>query len=167
MGRFLKLNHDVQQLSFKMLEDSDIRKLIFYNDTEIIDKPDINIDKIFNKRLFLFTSKLPFVAEKGTYVMIRPFKFRPVKGGYFIISLLCFDIYVHQNIRNVVFQNSNNDIISGDRILMIMDKIDKFMSSYQNQICVNQDNLDGSAEISTRNAEFAGFTLAYKDISFR
>lgn len=167
MGRFAKLNNDIQQLGLKMLENQDICKLIYYKDAKIIDKPDVDSSKILNKRLFLFTSKLPMTPTEKTYVMLRPLKFRPSKGGYFVVSLLCFDIYVHQNVRRVVFKNKNGEIESGDRALMLMDKIDEFMNSNKNGVCVSKDNLDGASEIDTRNAEFAGFTLAYRDISFR
>ena len=50
---------------------------------------------------------------------------------------------------------------------MIMDKIDEFMNGNGIGISINKDNLDGSSEVESRNAEFAGFTLAYRDISFR
>lgn len=167
MGRFAKLNNDIQQLGLKMLENQDICKLIYYPDSQIIDKPDVDADEILHKRLFLFTSKLPLAAEQGTYVMIRPYRFRPSGGGHFIISLLCFDIYTHQDARRIVFKDSKGELLSGDRILMIMDKIDEFMNSNGIGISINKDNLDGSSEVESRNAEFAGFTLAYRDISFR
>ena len=167
MGRFAKLNNDIQQLGLKMLENQDICKLIYYSDSQIIDKPDVDADEILHKRLFLFTSKLPLAAEQGTYVMIRPYRFRPSGGGHFIISLLCFDIYTHQDARRIVFKDSKGELLSGDRILMIMDKIDEFMNGNGIGISINKDNLDGSSEVESRNAEFAGFTLAYRDISFR
>lgn len=167
MGRFAKLNNDIQQLGLKMLENQDICKLIYYPDSQIIDKPDVDADEILHKRLLLFTSKLPLAAEQGTYVMIRPYMFRPSSGGHFIISLLCFDIYTHQDARRIVFKDSKGEFLSGDRILMIMDKIDEFMNSNGIGISINKDNLDGSSEVESRNAEFAGFTLAYRDISFR
>ncbi|HOA80761.1 MAG TPA: hypothetical protein PKK61_06835 [Defluviitaleaceae bacterium] len=167
MGRFAKLNNDIQQLGLKMLENQDICKLIYYPDSQIIDKPDVDADEILHKRLFLFTSKLPLAAEQGTYVMIRPYRFRPSGGGHFIISLLCFDIYTHQDARRIVFKDSKGELLSGDRILMIMDKIDEFMNGNGIGISINKDNLDGSSEVESRNAEFAGFTLAYRDISFR
>lgn len=167
MGRFAKLNNDIQQLGLKMLENQDICKLIYYPDSQIIDKPDVDADEILHKRLFLFTSKLPLAAEQGTYVMIRPYRFRPSGGGHFIISLLCFDIYTHQDARRIVFKDSKGEFLSGDRILMIMDKIDEFMNGNGIGISINKDNLDGSSEVESRNAEFAGFTLAYRDISFR
>lgn len=167
MGRFAKLNNDIQQLGLKMLENQDICKLIYYPDSQIIDKPDVDADEILHKRLFLFTSKLPLAAEQGTYVMIRPYRFRPSGGGHFIISLLCFDIYVHQNARRIVYKDSHGEFLSGDRALMIMDKIDEFMNGNGIGISINKDNLDGSSEVESRNAEFAGFTLAYRDISFR
>ena len=167
MGRFAKLNNDIQQLGLKMLENQDICKLIYYPDSQIIDKPDVDADEILHKRLLLFTSKLPLAAEQGTYVMIRPYRFRPSGGGHFIISLLCFDIYTHQDARRIVFKDSKGELLSGDRILMIMDKIDEFMNGNGIGISINKDNLDGSSEVESRNAEFAGFTLAYRDISFR
>ena len=167
MGRFAKLNNDIQQLGLKMLENQDICKLIYYPDSQIIDKPDVDADEMLHKRLFLFTSKLPLAAEQGTYVMIRPYRFRPSGGGHFIISLLCFDIYTHQDARRIVFKDSKGELLSGDRILMIMDKIDEFMNGNGIGISINKDNLDGSSEVESRNAEFAGFTLAYRDISFR
>jgi hypothetical protein len=167
VGRFAKLNNDIQQLGLKMLENQDICKLIYYPDSQIIDKPDVDADEILHKRLFLFTSKLPLAAEQGTYVMIRPYRFRPSGGGHFIISLLCFDIYTHQDARRIVFKDSKGELLSGDRILMIMDKIDEFMNGNGIGISINKDNLDGSSEVESRNAEFAGFTLAYRDISFR
>ena len=167
MGRFAKLNNDIQQLGLKMLENQDICKLIYYPDSQIIDKPDVDADEILHKRLFLFTSKLPLAAEQGTYVMIRPYRSRPSGGGHFIISLLCFDIYTHQDARRIVFKDSKGELLSGDRILMIMDKIDEFMNGNGIGISINKDNLDGSSEVESRNAEFAGFTLAYRDISFR
>lgn len=167
MGRFAKLNNDIQQLGLKMLENQDICKLIYYPDSQIIDKPDVSADEILHKRLLLFTSKLPLAPEVGTYVMIRPYRFRPSSGGHFIVSLLCFDIYVHQkSARRVVFKDGNGDILSGDRVLLLMDKIDEFMNKGVN-FNVGKENLDGGAEIDTRNAEFAGFTLAYKDVDFR
>jgi len=167
VGRFAKLNNDIQQLGLKMLENQDICKLIYYPDSQIIDKPDVDADEILHRRLFLFTSKLPLAAEQGTYVMIRPYRFRPSGGGHFIISLLCFDIYTHQDARRIVFKDSKGELLSGDRILMIMDKIDEFMNGNGIGISINKDNLDGSSEVESRNAEFAGFTLAYRDISFR
>jgi len=166
VGRFAKLNNDIQQLGLKMLENQDICKLIYYPDSQIIDKPDVSADEILHKRLLLFTSKLPLAAEQGTYVMIRPYRFRPSGGGYFIISLLCFDIYTHQDARRIVFKDSNGEFLSGDRVLLLMDKIDEFMNKGVN-FNVGKENLDGSAEIDTRNADFAGFTLAYKDVDFR
>lgn len=167
MGRFLKLNNNIQILGMKMLQDQDLCKLIYYSDTEIINKPNVDPDDILHKRLLLFTSKLPLADQTGTYVNIRPYRFNPNNSGHFIISLLCFDIYVHQDIRRVIFKDDNNKFISGDRALVIMDKIDSFMNSNKNNVCVSKANLDGGAEIDTRNAVFAGFTLGYKDISFR
>lgn len=167
MGRFAKLNNDIQQLGLKMLENQDICKLIYYPDSQIIDKPDVDADEILHKRLLLFTSKLPLAPEVGTYVMVRPYRFAPSSGGYFIVSLLCFDIYVHQkSARRIVFKDSKGEFLSGDRVLLLMDKIDEFMNNGVN-FNVGKENLDGSTEIDTRNAEFAGFTLAYKDVDFR
>ena len=65
MGRFAKLNNDIQQLGLKMLENQDICKLIYYPDSQIIDKPDVDADEILHKRLFLFTSKLPLAATRN------------------------------------------------------------------------------------------------------
>ncbi len=166
MGRFAKLNNDIQQLGWKMLENQDICKLIYYNNSQIIDKPDVNIDEILHKRLFLFTSKLPIAVKEGTYVMIRPYRFKLSKGGYFVVSLLCFDIYVHQDARRVVFQDKNGELLTGDRVLMLMDKIDEFIYGGSG-LGIGEDNFDGAEEINTRNNEFAGFTLAYKNIDFK
>lgn len=166
MNRFIRLNQDIQNLGVRLLEDGDIRKLIYYPDTQLINKPDVDIDDILHKRLLLFTSKLPLAVEKGTYVMIRPFRFGPSDSGQFIITLLCFDIYVHQSIRRVVFEDNNGEILSGDRVLLLMGMIDSFMSKGVN-FNVGRENLDGSTEIDSRNAEYAGYTLAYRDVDFR
>lgn len=166
MNRFIKLNQDIQNLAVKLLEDVDVRKLIYYPDTQLVDKPDVEIDDILHKRLLLFTSKLPLAVEKCTYVMIRPFRFRPSDGGQFVITYLCFDIYVHQDIRRVVFEDNNGEILSGDRVLLLMGMIDSFMSKGVN-FNVGRENLDGSTEIDSRNAEYAGYTLAYRDVDFR
>lgn len=166
MNRFIKLNQDIQNLAVKLLEDVDVRKLIYYPDAQLVDKPDVEIDDILHKRLLLFTSKLPLAVEKCTYVMIRPFRFRPSDGGQFVITYLCFDIYVHQDIRRVVFEDNNGEILSGDRVLLLMGMIDSFMSKGVN-FNVGRENLDGSTEIDSRNAEYAGYTLAYRDVDFR
>ncbi len=166
MNRFIKLNQDIQNLAVKLLEDVEVRKLIYYPDTQLVDKPDVEIDDILHKRLLLFTSKLPLAVEKCTYVMIRPFRFQPSDGGQFVITYLCFDIYVHQGIRRVVFEDNNGEILSGDRVLLLMGMIDSFMSKGVN-FNVGRENLDGSTEIDSRNAEYAGYTLAYRDVDFR
>ncbi|HHT55035.1 MAG TPA: hypothetical protein GX012_00555, partial [Acholeplasma sp.] len=68
--------------------------------------------------------------------------------------------------RRIVFKDSKGEFLSGDRVLLLMDKIDEFMNKGVN-FNIGKENLDGSTEIDTRNAEFAGFTLAYKDVDFR
>ncbi|MGJ0846632.1 hypothetical protein ACR77J_08080 [Tissierella praeacuta] len=172
MGRFEKLNDDIQALADKILEDQELCKLIHYPENNPLDQPDINGQRhILNKRLLLFTPKIPMAdtsnntQDNGTYITIRPTRLRPTNGGYYIVSLLCFDIYCHKNIRPIYYVDENGIKKNGDRAILIMDRIEKFMDGID--LSIGKNNLDGIIEIMNSNATFSGYTLGYKDVEFR
>lgn len=172
MGKFAKLNSDIQALADVLLEDQDLCKLIHYPHEYPLAKPDINgYNTILDKRLLLLTPKIPLAGESpetdddGTYVMIRPYSMTPIHGGYFIVSLLVFDIYCHKDIRTIYYEDEDGELIKGDRALLIMDKIEKAIE--KSNIGIGKNNLDGIEEISNRNTTFSGYALGYANIDFR
>ena len=170
MGRFAKLNTDIQKLADKIMEDQDLCKLIYYPHSRPLDQPDVNgYNTILDKRLLLFTPKIPLADQEtqddGTYVMIRPTRLRPTKGGHYIISLLIFDIYCQKDIRTIYYKDDNGNTVKGDRALLIMDKIEDIINSVD--IGIGKDNLDGVEEIANRNVTFSGYAIGYVNVDFR
>lgn len=172
IGRFAKLNTDIQKLADKMMEDQDLCKLIHYPNTHPLDQPDINgYNTILDKRLLLFTPKIPLAGESegtdddGTYVMIRPTRLNPSRGGHYIISLLIFDIYCQKDIRTIYYKDDNGNTVKGDRALLIMDKIEGIIGGVD--IGIGKDNLDGVEEIANRNTTFSGYAIGYVNVDFR
>ncbi len=172
IGRFAKLNTDIQKLADRIMEDQDLCKLIYYPHSRPLDQPDVNgYNTILDKRLLLFTPKIPLAGEKeetqddGTYVMIRPTRLKPTRGGHYIVSLLIFDIYCHKDIRVIYYKDDNGKTIKGDRALLIMDKIEDIINSVD--IGIGKDNLDEVGEIYNRNVTFSGYGIGYVNVDFR
>lgn len=172
MGRFAKLNKDINKLAEKIMQDQDLCKLIYYPNTHPLDQPDINGENtVLDKRLLLFTPKIPLAGkdeetqDDGTYVMIRPTRLKPTRGGHYIISLLIFDIYCQKGIRTIYYKDDNGNTVKGDRALLIMDKIEDIINSVD--IGIGKDNLDGVEEIANRNTTFSGYAIGYVNVDFR
>lgn len=162
MGRFEKLNDDIQALADKILDDQDLCKLIYYTNNDPLDQPDINGKRhILDKRLLLFTPKIELASTEGTYVLIRVPNFRPSKGGYYISSLLLFDVYVHKDIKTIYYSDGKR----GDRAMLILDRIEKIMEDLD--IGIGQDNLNGGGEVANNNATFSGHSISYANVDFR
>lgn len=168
MGRFEKLNDDIQALADKIIADQDLCKLIYYPDNNPLDQPDINGKKyVMDKRLLLFTPKIPLAEEEGTYVSIFPTNIRlvPNRGSQFVTCLLIFDIYSHYQVRSIYYKDERDNIKKGDRVALIMDKIESIMESIG--FSLGDSELDGARVISNNNAIFSGYEISYKDFDFR
>lgn len=166
MGRFEKLNDDIQALADKILEDQELCKLIHYPDNNPLEQPDINGQKhILDKRLLLFTPKIELADTVGTYVLIRVPNYRPSKGGCYISSLLLFDVYVHKDARVIYYTDEKGNEKKGDRAILILDRIEKVMEDLD--IGIGQDNLNGGGEVANNNATFSGHSIAYANVDFR
>ncbi|HZJ98410.1 MAG TPA: hypothetical protein VFC79_00300, partial [Tissierellaceae bacterium] len=119
IGRFAKLNTDIQKLAEKMMEDQDLCKLIYHPHSHPLKQHEVNGEDILDKRLLLFTPKIPLAGEgegtqdDGTYVMIRPFRGRSTRGGHYIISLLMFDIYCQKDIRTIYYKGEDGSTVKG------------------------------------------------------
>lgn len=173
MGRFEKLNDDIQALADKIIADQDLCKLIYYPDNNPLDQPDINGKKYVLKnpdpnqiRLLLFKHKIPLAANEGTYVLIRPTKIRPTGEGEFTTSLLCFDVYCHEEgVRDIYYTDKKGNSKKGDRAILIIDRIDEFMQNAN--LSIGENNFVIAEPIENRDAKFTGFGIAYKDVDFR
>lgn len=166
MGRLKKLNDDIHELANIILEDQDLCKLIYYPDSNPLDKPDINGKKyILDKRLLPFTPKLPMVEETGSYVTIRTPRLKPTKDEYYIVSMLCFDVYCHKDIRPIYYKDDKGNVKKGDRAILIMDKIESIMKDVE--LSIGKCTLDTIAEIANTKAIFSGYTAGYIDVDFR
>ena len=148
-----------------ILQDQDLCKLIYYPDNNPLDQPDVNPERIRDERLLLFTPKIELADTVGTYVLIRVPNFRPTKGGYFISSLLLFDIYTHSKSKIVYYTDDEGNPKKGDRVMLILDRIDKVMEGLG--IGVGQDNLNGGGEVANANATFSGHSIGYANVDFR
>lgn len=172
IGRFAKLNTDIQKLADRIMEDQDLCKLIYYPNTHPLDQPDINGENtILDKRLLLFTPKIPLAGENegtqddGTYVMILPKVIDPTRGGHYMVTRLHFDIFCHKDIRNIYYKDDSGNIDRGDRALLIMNKIEGIMQGAN--IGIGEDNLGQSEIIANRNTTFSGYSLWYLNVDFR
>ena len=166
MGRFEKLNDDIRQLANKILEDQDLCKLIYYPDSNPLDMPKVNGRKdILDKRLLLFRPKLPLAEETGTYVSIRPTSMRSSKGDYYIKTVLRFFVYCHEDVRNIYYYDTDGAKMTGDRALLIVDKIEEFMESIN--FGIGKENFGGVDEVANNNATFSGYVVSYLDVDFR
>ena len=165
MGRFEKLNDDMQMLADKILADQDLCKLIHYPDNNPLDQPDVNPEIIRDERLLSFISKIELADKVGTYVLIRVPNFRPSKGGYFISSLLLFDVYTHSKSKVVYYTDSQGNRKKGNRVMLILDRIDDIMASLG--AGVGQDSLNGGGEVANSNATFSGHSIGYANVDFR
>lgn len=166
MGRFAKLNDDIQELGLKVLMNQDLCKLIHYPDMNPLDQPNINGQReILDKRLLLFTHKIPLVETEGTYVLIRPDNFKSSKGGYYLSCSLLFEVYTHESIRKITYKDEDGNIKKGDRVILILDKIEEFMKTVDFSIGDN-DFLNGGS-LGNRDSLFTGFGIAYRDVDFR
>lgn len=166
MGRFEKLNDDIRELAEKILEDQDLCKLIHYSNDSPLDQSNINGKaEILDKRLLLLAPKFPLAKEVGSYVAIRVPISKPSKGGFYIASLLYFDIFVHENSRDIYYKDKDGIDKFGNRAKIIEDKIETFMSTID--FSIGKPQLDGSYEISNNDTTFSGYSLRYKDVDFR
>ena len=168
MGRFAKLNDDIQILARRILDNQDLCKLLYYPDTYPLEQPDLSRVKsrgLLYKRLLLFTPKLPLATTVGSYIMIRVPRGRPLKGGEFLASLLVFDIYCHDEARNIRFKDVDGIEKAGDRVIMIADKIEEIMNDMS--LSIGNDNMDGWSEVSNKEALFNGYSIGYVDVDFR
>ena len=168
MGRFAKLNDDVQILARKILDNQDLCKLLYYTDTYPLEQPDLNTKarrELLYTRLLLFTSKMPLTEVVGSYIMLRVPRGKPTDGSYFLKSLLLFDIYTHEDSRNIRIKDDNGIEKAGDRVILIADKIDEFMVDMQ--LSIGQNNIDGWSEVANRDSMFSGYSVGYVDVDFR
>lgn len=170
MGRFEKLNNDVQGLADMVLADKDLCKLIYYSGNNPLDQPDTNFRNVLlndkdNQRLFTFTPKIPLAEDEGTYLSITTPRLKPVEGGHYVVSLLCFNIYSHKDIREIYYKDKYGNSKVGDRAILMMDRIEKIMLNAN--LGIGQENMDGAAEIASNNAVFSGYTVGYVNVDFR
>ena len=172
ISRFKKLNSDIQFLANRMMEDQELVKLIHYPHQYPLKQPAISGYKnVLDKRLLLFTPKIPLAGEDtntqedGTYVMVRPFRINPSRGGYYAISLLVFDIYCQKDIRTIYYKDEDGDEVKSDRALMIVDRIENVMKD--TGIGIGEDSMDVMEEISNRNMTFSGYRMGYVNVDFR
>jgi len=168
MGKFAKLNDDIQILARKVIDNQELSKLLYYPDTYPLEQPDLSTRKrreLLYDRLLLFTPKIPLADEVGSYVMIRVPKGRPIGGGYYIASLLLFDIYTHVDSRYIRFKDVNGKDKAGDRALMIADEIEGFMDNMR--LSIGENGLHGFNDIANTDSSFSGYQLGYEDIDFR
>ena len=162
MRRFEKLDHDIQFLIDKMLEDEDLCKLIHYPDKYPLSKPSLNWEKhLYDKRLFSLRNKMPLAAKEGSYILVRIPNYRSSKGGHYISSMLLFDVYCHVNTKTV-YDNEGN---RRDRALMIIDRIESIMENLG--IGIGEDNLNGGGEVSNQDGTFQGCSVGYVNVDFR
>lgn len=166
MGRLEKLNNDIQELANKILDNQDICKLIYYPSNNPLEQPAVNGKQyILDERLLTFTPKLPLAEDTGTYVSIRTPRLKPTKDDYYIVSMLCFDVYCHKDIRSIYYKDSKGDFKKGDRAILILDKIENTMKDIE--LSVGKNKLDAISEIANSNAIFSGYTAGYIDVDFR
>lgn len=155
MGRFLKLNNDMQIIADKLLENQDLCKLLAYEGNNPLSMPKVRTSDIMNKRL-LFSSRIFDVDEVGSYLTVRFAGGKPSKGGYFIHSTFFVDILIHQDARNV---------IGGQRVNFMADIIEEIMANLD--ISIGKVSLYDVVEIVSNNASFAGLRLVYRDTDFK
>lgn len=168
MGRFEKLNDDIQELADKILADQDLCKLIYYSENNPLEQPNVNGKKfILDKRLLLFTPKIPLAEGQGTYVTILPTNITlvPNSGNQFVRCLLVFDIYSHQDVRSIYYKDIQNNEKVGDRVILIMDRIEKIMEN--TGFSIGNSELSSARVISNNNATFSGYEISYKDFDFK
>lgn len=162
MGRFYKMNRDIYALAEAMLKNQELCKLIYYSGQHPLKQPDIDgVRQLLNKRVLPFRTKMPTPLEEKTYVMIRPENIRSSRGGNLIKSQLVFDIYTSE--KDKIVYDKNNKLCN--REMLIMDKIDGFMTSMEFSIGENDFTMAGTIE--TRNADFTGYSIIYNDVDFR
>lgn len=172
MGRFEKLNRDINKIADKMMENQEICKLIHYPSKYPLDQPNVNgYRDILDKRLLLCTPKIPLTGveedtkDNGTYIIIRPTGMSSSQGGQYVKSRLYFDIFCEKSTRVVYYKDEDGVKVKGDRALLLMDKIDEFMIN--SNLGIGRDNLGTVNDIANRNATFSGYSLEYINVDFR
>lgn len=146
-----------------MLDDDDLCKLIYYTENNPLNQDAINGEKhLSDKRLLTFRSKIPLAASEGVYVLVRVPNMRPSSGGgYYISSLLVFDIYCHVDIKTIYDRNGNKM----DRTLLIASRIEQIMKELD--IGIGKDSFNGGGEVSNNDGTFQGFSMGYVNVDFR
>lgn len=166
MGRFEKLNDDIQSLADKVLENQDLCKLIYYSETSPIDMPVVNGKRdVMNKRLLLFTPKFPLIEEVGTFVTIRPTPMNVVGSEQFIRTNLVVSVFCHKKARRIRYRDSNGITKYGDRAILIVDMIAKEFEKVNTSI--GKNSLKNIYEITNSDSTFSGYNMMYEDIDFR
>lgn len=166
MGRLEKLNDDIRHLADEVLNDEELCKFIHYPNNNPLDKPIVNGKKaILDKRLLLFTPKIPLATETGTYVIIRPTNIRAIKGDYYLKTTLRFFIYCHESIRDIYYYDENGNDKKGDRAILIADRIERFMDTVG--FSIGKEDFGGVDEVGNNDSTFTGYVLSYKDVDFR
>jgi len=79
--------------------------------------------------------------------------------------LLLFDIYTHEDSRNIRIKDDNGIEKAGDRVILMADKIDEFMVDMQ--LNIGKNNIDGLSEVANRDSMFSGYSVGYVDVDFR
>lgn len=168
MGRFEKLNDDIRLLAEKMLVNQDLCRLIHYSDINPLsaDLSDVNGKKdVMDKRLILFSPKLPTGKEVGTFVNIRPVSMRASQGDYYIKTRLRFCIFCHKDASVIYYKDNEGETKKGNRAMLILDRITNFMEDVD--IGIGKENIGGIEEICNRDSSFAGYMIDYLNVDFR
>lgn len=167
MRRFEKLNNDIQELGQRLIANQDLCKLLYYQQNNPLDLPEISgKSHILNKKILLFTPKLPLATATDVYMTVRVPKMRPSsKDGYYIVSMLSFDIYCHRDIREIYYTGTDGNMAKGDRSILLLDKVDEVMKNVDTSI--GKCKLHEISEIYNSDATFSGYSAIYIDLDFR
>lgn len=166
MNKFEKLNNDIQELGKRLSDNQDLCRLIHYPQPQPFEQQPVNGKReVLHKRLLLFSPKLPLAKETGTYVSVRVPRFAPSRDGFYMASIICFDVYSHNEVREIYYYDSKGNPVRGDRPVLILSKIDEIMQDFD--LGVGKSKLDRVDEISNSDARFSGYSAWYLDVDFR
>ena len=155
MGRFLKLNNDMQTIADKLLENQDLCKLLKYEGENPLSMPEVRPSEIMDKRLLL-SSKIFGNKEIGSFLTLEISGGKPKSSEHYIQTSFFFDILIHHDARK---------IINGQRVNFISDIIEEVMESMT--FSIGKVNFYGFERIGNNDGRFLGRRLIYRDVDFR
>ena len=156
IGTFEQLDNQVQNIILKLLENENICKLIYYNTEDALTQPPVENPTDLIKTHIYTQTYIPPTDEETTYLVVFFDMFDSMDGGnvYLRKGRLYFNVVTHRNLWN---------IDGGQRVIRLMNEIDKIINKNNVSLSLTKDFFK-KANYRPINETFNSYDMLYTNI---